>query len=591
MRINTLARSLIVLLFLLDDFGVQSASASAPEPRQESEQQEAWEAVPASTYSEMSVELSTPTHQVIEFNANESVETPAAEIEEIPHLVLKRNGVLTPGYERTLEITANNVPVYAPGSYVKLVVNTQHIDSDHEGQRGKKIQVWHEERFVPYTISTQQGVRIHFSTTFNNYTNLGEQTTPTPTDYFQYQISIVDMNENLRQSYTKNYAFLMESQWRVPLPELLEAMPGSAPDNLLIYYYDMVPYQADLRDPISQIPRQSIERYIQVELIPAMAQAIKTQSNEWGFAWYPEWHNFRADEDPKTLSVALGEYGVWFHGEAPSLGHAMISIRVDGTAREYVNLKDGIMSTFHHELFHNIQRSISLHFNGNGNIAGRDEAWKMFTEGTAVLASSVGQPDVQFGMANSLRSYMRRANAYIGADGVFNGGLNKSYEKIPYNTTLYWRFLYEKCGGMENTATGMSVIRTVLGILYNGEVVNIHNSANFTEALPKIMDHALGQSASCPFHNYEQSLSEFAHSIYMLRLANGRCPNLTKSGCGFYDPNSLYTIPSVETVSVATRPATYANGNIPVSYGIDFIEIKLDSTVSGKMLKVEFDRS
>ena len=173
MRINTLARSLIVLLFLLDDFGVQSASASAPEPRQESEQQEAWEAVPASTYSEMSVELSTPTHQVIEFNANESVETPAAEIEEIPHLVLKRNGVLTPGYERTLEITANNVPVYAPGSYVKLVVNTQHIDSDHEGQRGKKIQVWHEERFVPYTISTQQGVRIHFSTTFNNYTNLG----------------------------------------------------------------------------------------------------------------------------------------------------------------------------------------------------------------------------------------------------------------------------------------------------------------------------------------------------------------------------------------------------------------------------------
>jgi len=594
MRKSNLTRSLLIFFFLMNTFGIRSASGSAPEPEPEAEVKENWEASPASTYSSMSVELSTPTHQVIQFNAGEQIrkeEKPAQEVREIPHLVLKRNGVLTPGYERTLDIVANNVPVYAPGIRVTLTISTQHQDPDQQGKDSNRVQVWREEQFVPYTIQTQQGVRLSFSVTFDRNTILDDKPVTTPTDYFRYQISVIDVNGNLRQSYTQDFAFLMENHWRVPLPKLLETEPGSAPDELLVYYYDMIPFQADRRDPVTQIPRQDVGRYVQVELIPAMVQAIQTQSNDWGFAWHPEWRNFRRDEDPKTLSVALGEYGVWFHGKAPSLGHSMISIRVDGSAGEYDNLKDGIMSIFHHELFHNQQRSINLHFSGDANVAGKNEAWKMFSEGTAVLASSVGQSQVQFEQTSIARSYMKRADAFIGADGVFGGGLNKSYETIPYHTATYWRFLFEKCGGLEDAATGMSVIRTVLETLYKGEVVNIHNSTAVIESMPIIMDRVLAQSPSCPFSNYEESLLDFAHTIYMLRLENGRCDTVSDNNCGFYDPNLLYTTPPVESAYIAESPITFINGKIPSSFGMDFIEVELGSVTNDKLVRVSIAKS
>lgn len=592
MRSNVLTRSLLILLFLLNTFGIRVVSSSTEVAK--SETRESWEVSPASTYSGMSVELSTPTHKVIRFNAAEEapqVETPAQEVREIPHLVLKRNGVLTPGYERTLEIEVNNVPVHAPGIHVSLAITTQHRDPDHEGREGGTILVWRGGEFVPHTSMTQQGVKVRFPVTFNKTMELGGSSIPTPTDYFQYQITITDMNGNLRQTHMEKYAFLMENQWRAPLSRLLETEPDSAPDRLLVYYNDMIPFQADLRDPLTQIPRQDVDRYIQTELVPAMVEAIRTQTNDWGFPWYPEWRNYRREEEPKTLSVALGEYGVWFHGEAPTLGHSMISIRVDGSAGEYDSLTDGIMSVFHHELFHNHQRNMSQHFNGNGNVAGRDEAWMMFSEGTAVLASSVGQPEVQFGQSSAMRSYMMRAASYIGVDGLFGGGLNKSYEKIPYHTAAYWRFLYEKCGGLEDTAAGMSVIRNVLEALYKGEIVDVHASTDSIGSLPAIMDRALSQASSCPFKNHSESLEEFARSIYMLRMEDGRCLEFGDMECGLFDPNSLYPAPPVERMTVTNSPVMFVSGDVPSSYGIDFIELGLETVTDGKSLMIRFAKS
>jgi hypothetical protein len=592
MRSNVLSRSLLVLLFLLNTLGIRVVSSSAPEAKPET--REAWEVSPASTYSGMSVELSTPTRKVIRFNASEEArqaETTAQEVREIPHLVLKRNGVLTPGYERTLEIEVNNVPVHAPGIHVGLTITTQHRDPDHEGKDGGTILVWSESEFVPHSALTQQGVKIRFPVTFNENINLDRMSIPTPTDYFQYQITITDLNGNLRQSHTERYAFLMENQWRAPLPRLLETEPGSAPDRLLVYYYDMIPFQADLRDPYTQIPRQEVDRYIQTELVPAMVEAIRTQTNDWGFAWYPEWRNYRREEEPKTLSVALGEYGIWFHGEAPTLGHSMISIRVDGSAGEYDSLIDGIMSVFHHELFHNHQRNISLHFNGDGNVAGRDEAWKMFSEGTAVLASSVGQPEVQYEQTSAMRSYMKRAASYIGVDGLFGGGLNKSYREIPYHTAAYWRFLFEKCGGLEDTATGMSAIRIVLETLYKGEIVDVYVSTDSAESLPAVMDRALSLASSCPFSSHSESLVQFARSIYMLRMQDGRCLEFRDMDCGLFDPNSLYPVPPVERMAVTDSPILFVSGNVPSSYGIDFVELSLETVTDGKSLMIRFAKS
>jgi hypothetical protein len=589
MRKNLFARTLLLLVLLLDNTGIKTAHGIAPNPVT----QEFVHTANAG-YPEISVELSTPARKVIRFDTSTSDETTAAESREIPHLVLTRNGILTAKSERSLEIVVQHVPVSTAGALVSLAVFTQHGDPDHEGKDSQRIQVWSGERFITQTDPASDEMTVKFLVTFDRHIQHEGASIKTPTDYFQYQISVVDSQGTLKYKHTENYAFLMENQQRVPLPNLLELEPDSAPDSLLVYYCDMIPFQADKRNPFTRIPRSNIEQYIRAELIPAMLRAIRIQ-NEWGFMWYPEWRNFRSGEDPKTLSVALGEYGVWYHGAAPSLGNSMISIRVDGSAGDYENLTDGLISIFHHELFHNLQRNMDFHFGNSVNVSGKDEAWQMFSEGTAVLASAVGQPQVQFSQDSAMRSYMKRANAFIGSEGIFGGGLNKSYEKIPYNTVAYWRFLYEKCGGvnkgMDDPAAGMGVIRSVLETLYKGEVVDIHASTNWTEYLPLIMDRALAQSPACPFRDYETSLSEFAHSIYMLRLEAGRCDAATHDHCGFYDPYSLYNTPPFESVSIAGWPAVYINGNIPTSYGIDFIELTLDSSTSGQSFQITFDKS
>jgi hypothetical protein len=591
MNKNLLAHSLLLLFVLLNNVGIQDVSSNAPEP----ETEQASKPSPALITTDMDVELSTPTRKVITFISEDQEGLPASENHKIPHLVLKRNGVLTPGYERTLEIAANNVPVYAPGVYAELKITTQHGEPGKE-ESNDGIIIWREKQLIPYTSSTQQEVRINFTATFNRTTKHGKKSILTPTDYFKYQISIFDMNGILRQSHTEEFAFLMENQWRTPLPQLLETEHGAAPNHLLVYYYDMIPFQSDMRDPASQIPRLDVERYIQTELIPALSDAIQTQSNVWELPWYPEWRNFRRDEDPKTLSVALGEYGIWFHGEAPSLGHSMISIRVDGSVGEYDNITDGLMSIFHHELFHNYQRNIALHFSGQASIAGQNEAWKMFSEGTAVLASSVGQPQIQFERVSVSRSYLKRANSFVGSDGVFDGGLNKSYKDIPYQTATYWRYLYEKCGGMtsqgEDPAGGMKVIRSVLETLYKGDLVEPYTSTDSVESMPAIMDHVLANSAYCPFHSYDESLSQFANAIYMLRLEDGRCLTPDEPlACGFYDPNGLYTSPPAQKESIGKQPITYIGGDIRASFGIDIIEISLSQITNGQSIAILFDRT
>jgi hypothetical protein len=176
------------------------------------------------------------------------------------------------------------------------------------------------------------------------------------------------------------------------------------------------------------------------------------------------------------------------------------------------------MSVFHHELFHNHQRNISLHYSKHATIAGKNEAWMTFTEGTAVLASSVGQPVVQFAATAQPRSYLKRANAFIGSEQAITGGLNTSYKDIPYQTALYWRFLYEHCGGIvpsgEDPSAGMKVIRHVLETLYKGEIVQINSTTDVAQAFPRILDAALENTSTCAFHSYEESLVQFARAIY-----------------------------------------------------------------------------
>jgi hypothetical protein len=383
-----------------------------------------------------------------------------------------------------------------------------------------------------------------------------------------------------------DHAFLMENQWVAQLPEVLEATDGAAPDELIVYYLDMVPLRRDPRDRATWLPREDVTDYVGSELVPQMVKAFRVQTDDWGFPWYEAWTSYRGGEDAERLSVALSDGRTWYHGRAPLRGNSAISIRVSGGDNSmYDTLADGVMSSFHHELFHNLQRNINLNSGGNGSIGGTENAWQLFSEGTAVLGSSVGQPDLQF--TSRTRSYVRNANRFLGNGRLVNQ-LNTSYRTIPpYQAAMYWRFLYEQCsltqdGGLDS-ASGMEVIRRVLTILYSGEVVDISTSTDLVGALSEIVDRALSGSP-CPFGTHAESLAAFTRALYALRLTDGRCvaPE-SPAGCGFYDPQYLYYAPATSKVTYSGVDEQHAN-EIRTAFGVDFVDVLLDPAADGRPL-------
>ena len=100
---------------------------------------------------DLSVDFRTATGKTILFKTpvQEGVAESESPGHEIPHLVLKRNGVPTPGFERTLIISLNNLAIPETGVYVRLVVETQHKDPDLDRKNSTTTKVWEETRFIP----------------------------------------------------------------------------------------------------------------------------------------------------------------------------------------------------------------------------------------------------------------------------------------------------------------------------------------------------------------------------------------------------------------------------------------------------------
>jgi len=555
--------------------------------------------------SSLSVTLRGESEASIPFRAeNGSI----IEDRDVPHLVLRRNGTLTDPDERTLIVEVADIKVPPPGVTVTLAIETQHGDPDPVDKDGsvrareprlpfivrrseRRIPVWREARWIANSSGvTQTGVKAVFEHTFDETVFSGTQKITMPTDYFRYEVAVVQPSRSAAAALRAagNHAFLLENQWIAALPEVEEAAVGAAPDELIVYYADMFPFRKNVRDPASWLPREDVTEYVGSELVPRMIEAFRVQTDEWGFPWYDAWTGYRPGPDAERLSVALSDGRTWFHGIAPVRGHSAISINVaGGDNHAYDSLTDGLMSSFHHELFHSLQRNISQHSGGNGMVGGADNAWRFFSEGTAVLASSVGQPQA----APMPRTYLARANDFIGHDGS-TGNLNESYREMsPYSASIYWRFLYEQCAtapdGRLDPAAGMGLVHRVLTILYSREVVDIAASIDLIQALPKIMDRALVGSP-CPFDTYEESLVAFSRALYALRLEGGRCMSPgTPVGCGFYDPHNLYDAPPIETVGYSGKETAY-NGEIPSSFGIDFVHTTLDQAIDGRPLTLEF---
>jgi hypothetical protein len=580
MKIKFLAIPLLVLFLGRAAFQTLSARAEpAPQPAQE-----------IAEAGGFGVTLRAGSGAAIEFKTQNGQTRDGfqPETRTVPHLVLHRNGALTPAAERTLIVQVDGLPVPPAGLTVTLQLETQHGDPDLGGGPDRRITVWRESRWVPGDGDSSAAVTsLQFHHQFDDtLTAAGEA--PMPTDYYRVEIALWDEAHppaEPRLAYRDDFAFLLENQMLAPLPQVQEESPGSAPDELVVYYCDMFPFRQRIGDSATWLQRDEVGDHLQAELVPAMTEAFRVQTDDWGFPWSPAWTGYRTGEDSRRLSVALSDGETWFHGRAPDRGHAGISITTDDSAH-YDTLTDAIMSNFHHELFHNLQRNLYLDLGGDGDISGVGEAWAFFSEGTAVLASSVGQPEVQFAQTRIPRAYLSYARLFP---------TSESYEEMdPYRAALYWRFLYEQCGGMsegvENPAAGMGIIRNALTVLYSGEAVDVSASTDLVAYLPAIMDRALARTPSCPFRSHAESLVGFARALYALRLDGGRCaaPGVP-SGCGFYDPDHIYRDPLVGSVTYTGAGLTFDRSSQPYpagiqsSFGIDFLDVVLDPAAAGSL--------
>jgi hypothetical protein len=446
----------------------------------------------------------------------------------LPHLVLYRNGELTNPDERTVIVEVSGIEVPPPGITVTLALETLHEDPDQGGIDRSRISVLRESKWIPNSETiTHTDITVTFVHEFSARVVSGAVSVPTPTDYFRYDIFVTDNDHpitNPVHTFSDDFGFLMENQWIASLPEVQEEAEGAAPDELVVYYCDMFPFQDDTLDRSTWVLRESVQGYVESTLGPAMVEAYRIQSDEWGFTWNQVWTSYRSGEDVERLSVALTDGRTWFHGMAPSIGHAGISLKVKAgqylTRANYDNLTDKLMSVFQHELFHNLQRNIELHNGGNGDLDGKDGTWKYFSEGTAVLASSVGKAGLSFSHHSGAVKTTFNVDTFRVAD------IQKHQAETNHDhAALYWRFLYEQCGGMKNgvedTGAGMSIIKRILDVLYSKEIVDIHTSSDLAAGMPAVMDQALKDS-TCPFNTYEESLLAFTQAINALQTGSYR---------------------------------------------------------------------
>ncbi len=525
---------------------------------------------------------------------------------DLPHLVLYRNGALTHPDERTLILTVSDLVLPPSGVTVTLTLETYHGDPDLGGALENRITVWRASKWLGSSPDLDgTGGTVVFEHEFGATVMSGTQRVATPTDYFRIDLTIAD--EGLSASgpvytYSEDYAFLMENEWIASL-EGEQTAPGSpGPEELIVYYCDMFVFQHDLEDPTSRLGREKVPHYVQNELVPVMLEAFLVQTVDWGFPWEQAWTSYRAEDGNRRLSVALTDGETWFHGEAPLRGHSGISLRTKGGANaNYDTLTAGLLSTFHHELFHSLQRGMVQESAGHGDVDGQDDAWGFFSEGTAVLGESVAQPGTQFAQTSNPRAYISNANGFVGRTN-YHSELNSSYgEMTPYRAAMYWRFLYEQCGGMENEIedprAGMRVVREALEVLYSEAVEDARSPADLVGHLPAVMDQVLSgtEAPLCPFETFRESIRHFARAIYGLRLEGGRCtaPG-TPAGCSFYDPNGLYFDPPVSTITYRGEKIVFQAADQPYprgiksSFGIDFVDVALDPGTRRQSLTVEF---
>jgi hypothetical protein len=486
---------------------------------------------------------------------------PSAVEYHLPLLYLHRQRQATPEVERTLVI---EIAGLAAGSDVQLVALSEHVNIT----TGKK----HQETRTIDTSDRDCSIADPCAVEWT----LDASTMPS--DF--YSLRLLDaagqtLWENRHRTRTD---FVALDTWDVSVGS---DGTDSAPYSVRIYYGSLFPFALGGQDLNSRLTSEQVTDFIERQFAALVHETWRTQVHEWGFGapLHPEW-----DAD-QTVEIIVTDHS---HALFGAMGTCSRPLNDDGSPNQqrriwwlsymdnfqaYDSLEDAYKATFAHEFFHLMQWNVRL---GTGRP--QDHLLNLFIEAQAIAASTVQYPEIELvkGRVGEMqKDYARSAQRYL------LERLNTSYWELEgdpthrYDAALYWRFLYEQYGGM-------GIFRVAL------EEMAHQWDPDVVSSMDRVMDAALIRQPG-PFSTYEASLNAFAQANYALRLENGRCAAKELLGCeGLYlDPGSIYVEPSLDAILDYSGSPTVYRGTIPSSYGMDFVDVRLDPAVRGQPLTAE----
>jgi hypothetical protein len=353
------------------------------------------------------------------------------------------------------------------------------------------------------------------------------------------------------------------------------------PYSVRTYYGSLFPFALGGQDLNNRLAPGQVADFIERQFAPLIRETWHTQVHEWGFGTplHPEW------DDDRVVEIIVTDHS---HALFGGMGTCSRPLNADGSPnpqrrvwwvsymdnfQAYGSLEDAYKATFAHEFFHLMQWNVRL---GTGRP--QDHWLNLFIEAQAIVASTVQYPEIELvkrRVGGMQKDYARSAQRYL------SERLNTSYAELEgdathrYDVALYWRFLYEQY-------RGIGIFRAAL------EEMARQWDPDVVSSMDRAMDAAFARQPG-PFPTYEASLNAFAQANYALRLENGRCAAQELHGCeGLYlDPGSIYVEPSLDKILDYSGSPTVYDGIIPSSYGMDFVDIRLDPTFQGQPLIVE----
>lgn len=393
-----------------------------------------------------------------------------------------------------------------------------------------------------------------------------------PSDFYNLRIKDAAGSLLWEKTYPDQPDLVLLDTWDVELGE----------HRVRISYATLFPFARGVNDLASRLSPGAVTDFIEQEFVPIIINTWNTQFHAWGFGapLHPDWDRdgiveiFITDER-FALFDGTGTYHRSKLNGQPYPQRRLWWRASNDSFQAYGSLGDAYRAVFAHEFFHLMQWNVVLS-------AGCGTArWnKVFIEAQGKFAPSVQYPDMEI-RHNGIGDIDSIVSEYMGAANRFLWQrLNSSYQDMEadqtnqYDAALYWRFLYEQYDDM-------AIVRAAL------EEMACGYDADIVAGLPAVMDRVF-QRVEGPFGDFRESLTAFARANYALRLENGRCATADLTGCGgfYFDPQGVYVDPPLEAEQAYVgTPLTY-KGALPASFGMDFIEVRLDPILQGQPLTV-----